>query len=209
MKKCLRNAKGLIVLEDDQGRSVNFSDSDEFLRYLGTPFPIDGIKTVNYEPARGMHLEFDGQNTFKKPVPDSTYEQFIAEIPTLVERKANHLYGLSGEALVLKERELAEKQIRETHDFQSKAPVTVSVSEGTFTFNGGESSAAAINGAVELAIALGETEVGIWDVDNIIHLLSFESAKTVAAHIGYAYRESSYKKQRDLVAMANGTYTGS
>jgi len=90
----------------------------------------------------------------------------------------------------------------------SEAPVEVTIAEGTFTFNGGQDSAMAIDGAVRLATRLGEVGVYITDIDNIPRSLSFDSAMEVATEVGKAWRDSFYIFQAAKVAhdalVANG-----
>lgn len=100
---------------------------------------------------------------------------------------------------VLTERE-KEKQlalIHEIFEMDANAPVEVN---GVF-YNGGESSASAISGAVALAQALGETDVLIAGYDNVARRMSFEDALYVAAMIGKAWRSAYFVKQASKVAL--------
>ena len=93
-----------------------------------------------------------------------------------------------------------ETQIRDTFNVASEAPVEVTITEGTFTFNGGQDSASYIQGAVALAQALSETTVDITDVNNVRRTMSFASAATVATTIGQAFRTAFFVKQDALAA---------
>ena len=73
---------------------------------------------------------------------------------------------------------------------QEKEPVTIN----SITFNGGNSSAAAINGAVALAKALGETDVKLWDINNNVATYSFDEAQNIAAQIAKEYRDKQLAK---------------
>lgn len=91
-------------------------------------------------------------------------------------------------------------------------PVTLDVDfiDGTIktiTFNGGDSSASAIASAVELAQNLNETNVSLWDYDNIIHHnISFAEAMTISAFIAKKYRDDMFKRQ-DLLKQINDATT--
>lgn len=82
--------------------------------------------------------------------------------------------------------------------YNSTAPVTVN---GT-TYNGGDSSASAIAGAVQLAQALGETDVKLWDIDNVVGTYTFDEAMNIAAQIAKAYRDKQFTKY-ELIAKIN------
>ena len=83
-----------------------------------------------------------------------------------------------------------------------KAPVVIN----GVTFNGGDSSASAISGAVTLAQALGETDVKLWDVDNVIATYTFDDATAIAAQIAKAYRDAQFAKYA-LIAQINACTT--
>ena len=84
----------------------------------------------------------------------------------------------------------------------SNDPVTI----GEVTYNGGADSASAINGAVTLAQTLGETDVKIWDVDNVVATYTFDEALAISAQIAKAYRDAKLAKY-DLVAQINACTT--
>jgi len=69
-------------------------------------------------------------------------------------------------------------------------PVTIN----TVTYNGGNSSASAINGAVTLAQALAETDVKLWDIDNNVATYTFEEAQNITAQIAKEYRDKQLAK---------------
>ena len=73
-------------------------------------------------------------------------------------------------------------------------PVTI----GTVTYNGGNSSASAISGAMTLAQALGETDVKLWDIDNNIATYSFDEAQNIAAQIAKVYRDKQLAKYEKI-----------
>lgn len=86
-------------------------------------------------------------------------------------------------------------------DCTANDPVSLSVTfkdatTKNITFNGGDSSAAAISGAIELATALGETEVALWDSNNIVHTgISFDEALSISVSIAKKYRDDMIKRQ--------------
>lgn len=90
------------------------------------------------------------------------------------------------------------KAIKQRAAIEAKLPVTI---DGV-TYNGGDTSAAAISGAVTLAQAAGETDVTLWDVDNVNHAgISFEEAANIAAQIALAYRERMLERNERLAAL--------
>jgi len=95
-----------------------------------------------------------------------------------------------------------EQQIRDLKaNCTAYEPVTLLVNGVNITFNGGDSSASAISGAVELSQSLGETTVGIWDVNNKIHTLTLEEAFEVAKAIALKYRTDMYNRQQQITAI--------
>jgi hypothetical protein len=83
------------------------------------------------------------------------------------------------------------KEIKQANSF---APVEVN----GVMYNGGDGSASAIAGAVELAQALGETEVKLWDVNNIIATYTFEEAMNISAQIAKTYRDTQFAKYEKI-----------
>jgi hypothetical protein len=66
-------------------------------------------------------------------------------------------------------------------------------------WNGGDASASAINGAVQLAQAAGETDVTLWDANDVNHPnISFEQAQNIAAQIALAYRQRMFERNQKL-----------
>jgi len=79
-----------------------------------------------------------------------------------------------------------------------KIPVTI----GLYTYNGGDSSAAAIFGAINLAQSLLETTVGIWDINDVTRQYSFNDAMEIAKTIGQDYRTKAFARN-DRIAAVN------
>ncbi len=119
---------------------------------------------------------------------------------------ADGTWFLPPEIAFERQKEVDAKEVRERWVKDAFAPVPVSVSEGDFVFKGGERSAAGIQGAVELAQSLGEEKVKVWDVEKIVHELSFESALFISAQIGKAYRDASIAKQNALFEIINRVF---
>lgn len=94
---------------------------------------------------------------------------------------------------------LKEKEIKST--FNASAPIEI---DG-ITYNGGDSSASAISGAVTLAQALGEAEVHLWDFANVVREYTFAEAISISAQIGKAYRDKMLERQTLLTQVANAT----
>ena len=88
-------------------------------------------------------------------------------------------------------------------------PVTLNVTdinntELQVTFNGGDSSASAISGAITLAQSLGETSVGIWDIDNKITYYSFDMALLISKTIAKVWRDKMFERQNQIQEVING-----
>ena len=79
------------------------------------------------------------------------------------------------------------------------SPVTI---DG-ITYNGGDSSASAISGAVQLSQTLGETKVKLWDINNIIREYTFEEAQLIASQIAKVYRDSKYEVYQTIEELNN------
>ena len=78
-------------------------------------------------------------------------------------------------------------------------PVTI---EG-ITYNGGDSSASAISGAVQLSQTLGESKVKLWDVNNVIREYTFKEAQLIAAQIAKVYRDAKYEVYQTIEELRN------
>ena len=179
--------------------SVSFADLNELKRYTNVDLvSLVGEKRVGYEPDRGIHTEFDGVDTITKGA-FTPYDNLIKNVNLFKARKENPFYGLSGKELFEAQKKVDETAVRATFEVEANAPVQAL----GFTWKGGESSAGAINGAVVLAQALGETEANITDIDNVAHTMSFADTLFVAAQIGKAWRDAFFKKQAALVEIAN------
>lgn len=79
----------------------------------------------------------------------------------------------------------------------SDSPVTIN----DITYNGGDSSASAIAGAIQLAQTLGETTVKLWDINNVIREYTFEEAMNVFTQIAKSYRDAMLKRQDTIMAI--------
>lgn len=194
-----------VYLQDEEGQKVCFDDFKDFNRCSG--IDLTGKFYIGYEPS--LHYFADDSDSEVSPnnIPYQQYEDAIAQIAVLQERKDNPLYGLSGQDLFDAQNAVDEKTTRETFVTESEAPVTATIPEGTFTFDGGQDSASYIQGAIQLAQDLGEANVSVTDIGNEARTLSFESASTVAIQIGKAFRTAFFKKQATLVAITNRVFT--
>lgn len=79
------------------------------------------------------------------------------------------------------------------------------VEVNSITFNGGDGSASAISGAVTLAQKLGESEVKLWDVNNIVRSFTFEEALNIAAQVAKSYRDKKFAKYELIEQINNAT----
>ena len=88
------------------------------------------------------------------------------------------------------------------------APVTIN----SVTYNGGESSASAIMGGIDLAKFNQEITIDIWDINDDVATYSIVDAMYIANTIGLAYRTAALARQikimavNDIIIDANGTY---
>ena len=73
------------------------------------------------------------------------------------------------------------------------------------TYNGGDSSASAIAGAVQLAQALGELDVKLWDINNTIATYTFDEAMTISAQIAKTYRDTQFAKYAKIAEINSCT----
>jgi hypothetical protein len=191
------------IIRDNTGLEVQFQSAEDFTRITGAS--LDGSR-INYEPDRGLYIvdEVDKQ----QEIPDAFYEDLLSNIQTFLDRQADPTYGMTGKKLFDALNENEEEAARVLYAVESEAPVEISLPEGTFTFNGGNDSASYISGGVTLAQALGETDVGIWDIDNEIHTLSFDSAMIAAVTIAKEWRDKAYVKQTKLSDIKKRKYQG-
>ena len=91
--------------------------------------------------------------------------------------------------------ELIAKKIQEV---KSSCTSTNPVEVLGVMYNGGDSSAGAISGAVQLAEALSETVVNLWDIDNVVREYSLAEALSISAQIGKAYRDEMLVRQAKI-----------
>jgi hypothetical protein len=89
------------------------------------------------------------------------------------------------------------KEIKEYYQLISNQPVSDTILN--ITWNGGDSSASAINGAISLAEAAGEHDVTLWDINNINHPnIDFTTAKQIAAEIALTYRQIMFERNNKI-----------
>lgn len=69
------------------------------------------------------------------------------------------------------------------------------------TYHGGESSASAIYGAINLALMEDENEVGIWDIYDDTTFMSIIAATEIGKTIGKTFREIMYSRQAKISAI--------
>jgi len=145
--------------------------------------------TVWYNPADGsLHDDMDGAALSLPSWPlgmkEATAEQINPPL-TLEQAQAVQLAVIAA-------------------DFQTAASASVADSNGN-VWNGGESSALSIYGAVQLAQAGGAATVSLFDVSNAPHALTISQGTAVAAAIGAAYQADFAKYQGLKVKIAAAT----
>lgn len=180
-------------------KSAEFRSREEFEKYTGVKAP--DVYQLNYQPKTGTHHEFDGENTIVHPIPNEEYEYLIENIDTYVARQNDITYGLTPREVtkVLAERDL--RNLTDVFRVESQAPVTVTVEEGTFTFNGGDDSASAIAGAIQRAELKSRAKVPIWDINNVIREYSYGSATAIALAISDVWEELAFAYQTEKVRL--------
>lgn len=77
--------------------------------------------------------------------------------------------------------------------------------EQELTFNGGDSSASAILGAVNLAKARGENKVKLWDINNKNHEFTIQDGLEIAQNIAIDYSDVMYQRNDKLQQIENAT----
>jgi hypothetical protein len=91
-----------------------------------------------------------------------------------------------------------------SESFQSAALSPVTDANGV-QWNGGESSALSIDGAIRLAQNSGATSVDLWDYANTKHTLTIAEAQAVAAAVGGAFQTAYAKWQTLRAQVVNAT----
>ena len=139
-------------------------------------------------------------NTIVGHIANSLPLEDIKPVITATQRIDGFTYDIQA-TKVVKVYNTVDKDIEElktnkisTLVYNPSEPVTIN----SITFNGGDSSAAAISGAVTLAQALGESEVKLWDIDNNIATYTFDEASAIAAQIAKSYRDNQFAKYEKL-----------
>lgn len=97
-------------------------------------------------------------------------------------------------------------EISQNNPANNHVTIDVDLANGTqttLTFNGGDASAAAIKGGIELAQNLAETTVKVWDIKNKIYEFTFEEALVISATIGATWRNYMYERNNKLEAIEN------
>ena len=153
---------------------------------------IKEIRNTETNELTGYQINYDTHIRSTIDLEDSEVQEWIAEGNT-----PEPAYTDEELANFKKQKQIAEIKANCT----AYDPVALSVNEVNITFNGGDSSASAISGAVELAQSLGETTVGIWDVNNKIHTLTLVEAFEVAKQIALKYRTDMYNRQQQITAI--------
>jgi len=186
------------IIRDNTGLEVQFKSVEYFTRITG--FTPDGNR-INYEPDKGLYI-VDGVDK-QNEIPDSFHEELLSNIQNYLDRQADPLYGLTGEAL-LEAQNIEEEETAEQLFFtEITAPVEVTVVEGTFTFSGGAESASFINNAILLSDQLSESDTQLIDINSQVFTFGKQSAKNIAVAVGVAFRSSYSKLHAEKVRIKN------
>ena len=121
---------------------------------------------------------------------DATFEQVVRDVNGAITAPLTLVDSQFAEAIQAK---IA--TIKSAYKAYSAEPVTVDL----ITYNGGDSSASAINGAIQLAQANTEPDMSLWDVDNVLYAgVSFTDAMLIAQTIATQYRDRMFERSAKI-----------
>lgn len=161
--------------------------------------PVTGF---NRSPVEGeSYIEVDVTKDMTKGYGYDKWECYQVVNGKLTLKAQEVLDSIENEKALKDYKSIREAEIRATYTIDSETPIEISIDEGTFTFNGGQDSAAYISGAISLADGLMEDTIGITDVNNVQRNVSRMSANMIAIAIGKSYRTAFFAKQRALVEL--------
>ena len=103
---------GIVIVRKDSSNEIDFNTIEEFKRYavdyVGTA--IDDKEYVCYIPTVEVHTDTTDNIEFYT-APVLMYDQILTDYDVLVARKADPVYGLTGQDLIDKQAELAAQAI--------------------------------------------------------------------------------------------------
>jgi len=99
--------KGRFVLvRNAEGREITFNTFGEFLKYSG--IDLSGKYYIGYEPEITFFRDSEDPSVTSEMIPYSPYEDIISSVDTLIARKADPYYGLTGDEVKAYNRKIAE-----------------------------------------------------------------------------------------------------
>lgn len=125
---------GLINVRDENKKELSFRSLEDFKRYasdfIGTTF--DGVEYYLYQPDDEYHFYYNTNDDTEhvKPFPDAALENIISNYDVIKARKADPLYGLSGQDLTDAQERIAKAEALAARVAAFKAEVE---SDGTKT----------------------------------------------------------------------------
>lgn len=99
---------GVVVVRQDADNEVAFNTLDEFKRYAHDLITteLDTKTYLCYMPENDVHTD-EAESIQDWTGPVALYDTIIAAYPTLVTRKADRLYGLTGQELADEQAQIA------------------------------------------------------------------------------------------------------
>lgn len=96
---------------------------------------------------------------------------------------------------------LESEKDRKIELIKSSTNASASVAIGDTIYNGGDASASAIKGAIDFANIKNETEVGIWDSEDVVTVMPLADAMAIVIAIGEQYRSIMYERQARIASV--------
>lgn len=106
----------IVYIRDDNGLNVFFNDFAEFNKYVGAD--LTGKWAINYEPAIDLFYDSEDSNITQDNIPDATYEGYISNIQTYLDRQADPFYGITDidEAKTIKSKQILDMEDEKSYD---------------------------------------------------------------------------------------------
>lgn len=162
------------------------------------------MKYVSYEKTTGKILGYYDDKIHKE-IPTPKLELTQEEWQTAVDMNANYIDINTKKFSVQDFSTFKDKQNKKLSDMATtyQTESTKSVPYKDVLYKGGDASASAIAGAVELAQRLQETEVKIIGSDDKPNIMSFSEALELSGLIAKAWRTAFFRYKELKVQISN------
>lgn len=168
-------------------------------------FELDGIKypkQIFDKPDELYALGFKKVEVYNTDTLGNPIDETLNYKGNPVETVNGNIIEVRYEVIPKSREQLIPKEINDIKlACTANDPVTMTINTVEYTFNGGDSSAGAINGAITLAQSLSETTVDIWDINNKLHTFTLAEAFTIAQHIAKTYRDAMLDRQTQITVL--------